>query len=174
MLKIEQFFHWVCLNMKAMVGVSIVRVLVVEDHIAFRRFISSTLNKKRNLQIICEVSDGLEAIQKAEQLKPDVVLLDIGLPTVNGIEVARQMRRLDPECKIIFLTSECDALVVQEAITLGAWGYVVKAMAESDLPTALEVVISGTQFASRTLGDLHFHCDASHALGLSTAAPAAS
>lgn len=139
-----------------MVGVSIIRTLVVEDHLPFRRFISSTLNKKRNLQIICEVSDGLEAIQKAEELKPDMVLLDIGLPTVNGIEVARQIRRLNPEAKIIFLTSVCDALVVQEAIALGAWGYVVKAMAESDLLPALEAVSSGTQFASSTLGDLRF------------------
>jgi DNA-binding NarL/FixJ family response regulator len=139
-----------------MAGLSIVRVLVVEDHIPFRRFISSTLNKKSNLQITCEVSDGLEAIQKAKQLKPNLVLLDIGLPTVNGIEVAR----VAPECKIIFLTSECDAFVVQEAITLGAWGYVVKAMAESDLMTAVEAVISGQQFSSSTLGDLQFNSDA--------------
>ena len=146
-----------------MVGLAIVRVLVVEDHTSFRQFISSTLNKESNLQIICGVSDGLEAIQQAEQLKPDVVLLDIGLPTVNGIEVARQILRLDKECKIIFVTSECDALLVQEALSLGASGYVVKAMAGSDLLTAIEAIISGKQFASSILGDHHSHRDASHA-----------
>ena len=134
-----------------MAGVSNVRVLVVEDHIPFRRFISSTLKKKRNLQIIGEVSDGLEAVRKAEQLKPDLILLDIGLPTLNGFDVAREIRRRVRESKIIFLTLECDADVMQEAFTLGASGYVVKTMAGSDLWAALEAVVSGKQFASSTV-----------------------
>ena len=74
-------------------GVPIVRVLIVEDHLPFRRFISASLNENNNFRIIGEVSDGLEAIQKAVQLKPDLILLAIGLPTLNGIEVARQIRR---------------------------------------------------------------------------------
>lgn len=73
----------------AVSAVSIVRVLVVEDHIPFRRFILATLSTKSNLRIICEVGDGGEAVQKAEELKPDLILLDIGLPTMNGIEAAR-------------------------------------------------------------------------------------
>ena len=89
-------------------------VLVVEDHVPFRRFISSTLKKKRNLQIIGEVSDGLEAIQKAEQLKPDLIFLDIGIPKLNGFDVAREIRRRVRESKIIFLTSECDEDLMQE------------------------------------------------------------
>jgi DNA-binding NarL/FixJ family response regulator len=107
------------------------------------------------LQIIGEASDGLEAIQKAVQLKPDLILLDIGLPTLNGIEVARQIRQVVPQSKIMFLTAESDAAVVQEAASLGASGYVVKAMAGADLLNALEVVISGRQFASGSLG-VHF------------------
>jgi DNA-binding NarL/FixJ family response regulator len=150
---------------KTMADDSIVRVLVVEDHLPFRRFISTALNKKRNLQIICEVSDGLEAIQKAVQLKPDMILLDIGLPTLNGIEVARQIRRVVPQSKIIFLTTEFDAAVVQQAATLGASGYVVKTMAGVDLLTAVEAVISGKHFASGSLGE-HFRLDASHVPGL--------
>ena len=142
-----------------MVGASNIRVLVVEDHIPFRRFISSTLKKKRDLQIIGEVSDGLEAIQKAEQLKPDLILLDIGLPALNGFDVTREIRRRVRESKIIFLTSECDSDLMQEAFTLGASGYVVKAMAGSDLLAALEAVTLGKQFASGTLGGLHFHID---------------
>jgi DNA-binding NarL/FixJ family response regulator len=70
-------------------GMSKVRVLVVEDFLPFREFIRSTLAKSPELEIICEVSDGLEGVQKAEELKADLILLDIGLPTINGIEAAR-------------------------------------------------------------------------------------
>ena len=140
-------------------GVPIVRVLIVEDHLPFRRFISASLNENNNFRIIGEVSDGLEAIQKAVQLKPDLILLAIGLPTLNGIEVARQIRRAVPRSKIIFLTTELDDAVVQEAASLGASGYVAKAMAGSDLPTALEAVISGRQFASGSLA-VHFDLEA--------------
>ena len=71
---------------------STVRVLVVDDHEPFRRFACSTLAKRRNLQVIGEASDGLEAVRKAEELQPDLIVLDIGLPTLNGIEVARRIR----------------------------------------------------------------------------------
>jgi CheY-like chemotaxis protein len=73
---------------------SSVRVLVVEDSEPFRRFLCSTLGKRPELQIVGEVSDGLEAVQKAEELQPDLIVLDIGLPSVNGIEVARRIRKL--------------------------------------------------------------------------------
>ena len=135
---------------KAGAGVSSVRVLVVEDFVPFRRFISSTLGERRDLQVICEVSDGLEAVQKAVELKPDLILLDIGLPTLNGIEAARQIRKLVPESKIIFLSQESSADLVQEALSLGAWGYVVKARAGSELLTAVEAVILGKPFVSST------------------------
>ena len=130
-------------------GVSSVRVLVVEDFVQFRQFITSTLGKRRDLQVIGEVSDGLEAVQKAVELKPDLILLDIGLPTLNGIEAARRIRKLVPESKIIFLSQEGSADVVQEALSLGAWGYVVKARARSELLAAVEAVILGKQFVSR-------------------------
>ena len=129
-------------------GVPPIRVLVVEDFVSFRRFICSTLEKKRELQVICEVSDGLEAVQKAEELKPDLILLDIGLPTLNGIEAAREIRKLAPESKIIFVSQESSAEVVQEALSLGAWGYVVKIRAGSDLLAAVEAVILGKRFIS--------------------------
>ena len=92
------------------------------------------------MQVVCEVSNGLEAVQKAVELRPDLILLDIGLPGLNGIEAARQIRKLVPESKIIFLTQESSPDVVQEAFKLGAWGYVVKANAASDLLAAVEAV----------------------------------
>ena len=129
---------------------STVRVLVVEDFLAFRRFVCSTLGKRRDLQVICEVSDGLEAVEKAEELKPDLILMDIGLPTLNGIEAARRIRKVSPESKIIFVSQESAPDVVQEALRLGAWGYVVKTRAGTELLTAVESVISEKQFVGTT------------------------
>jgi DNA-binding NarL/FixJ family response regulator len=103
-----------------------------------------------DLQVIGEVSDGLEAVQKAEELKPDLILLDIGLPTLNGIEVARRIRKLAPESRVIFLSQESSAEVVQEALSLGARGYVVKANAGRELLAAVEAVILGKTFVSST------------------------
>jgi DNA-binding NarL/FixJ family response regulator len=122
----------------------------VEDFGPFLGFISTTLATRRDLQVICEVSDGLEAVQKAEELKPDLILLDIGLPRLNGIEAARRIRKLVPESKIIFLTQDSSAEVVQEALSLGARGYVVKVNAERHLLAAVEAVISGKRFVSST------------------------
>jgi len=103
-----------------------VRVLVVEDFEPFREFVTLTLAGVRDLQVIGEASDGLAAAQKAVELQPDLILLDIGLPILNGFEAARQIRKLVPESKIIFLSQESSADVVQEPQSVGAWGYVVK------------------------------------------------
>ena len=112
---------------------SSVRVLVVEDFEPFRRFLCSMMEDGSQLQVICEVSDGLEAVQKAQELRPDLILLDIGLPGLNGIEAARQIRKLVPQSKILFVSQESSADVIEEALSLGAVGYVVKAHAGSEL-----------------------------------------
>ena len=135
---------------------SAIRVLVVEDFVPFWKFLRSTLAKKPDLQVICEVTDGLEAVQKAEELEPELVFLDIGLPTLNGIEAARQIRKVAPESKIIFVSQESSAEIVQEALNLGAWGYVVKASAKIDLLTAVEWVLEGRRFVSVGLLGEHF------------------
>jgi len=127
-----------------------VRVLVVEDFAAFRQFICLTLGNSPDLRVIGEASDGLEALQMAVELRPDLILLDIGLPSLNGIEVARQMRSLVPESIIIFLTQESSADVVQEALSLGARGYVSKNMVLADLFVAAEAALSGKTFVSST------------------------
>jgi DNA-binding NarL/FixJ family response regulator len=105
---------------------SSLRVLVVEDFAPFSQFIRSTLADRPDLQVIGEASDGLGAVHRAEELKPDLILLDIGLPTLNGIEAARQIRQLCPESKIIFVNQESDADIVQEALSFGALGYLKK------------------------------------------------
>jgi len=127
-----------------------VRVLVVDDFEPFRQFVCLTLVKGPDLQVVGEASDGLEAVQKAAELKPDLILLDIGLPTLNGIEAARQIRKLALESKIIFLSQESSADVVQAGLSVGAWGYVVKARAGSELLAAMDAVMSGKKFVSGT------------------------
>lgn len=127
---------------------SSVRVLVVDDFEPFRRFVCSTLAQSPGLQVVGEGSDGLEAVQKTEELKPDLVILDIGLPRLNGIEAARQIHRLTPESRIIFLSQESSPDVVQVALNLGAWGYVVKTRAGSDLLAAVDTILGGKRFVS--------------------------
>ena len=125
---------------------STARILVVDDYDPFRRFICSTLRKRPELQIVGEVSDGLEAVQKAEELQPDLIVLDIGLPSLNGIEAARRIRILSPKSKILFVSQESSADMVQEAFALGALGYIVKADAGKELLTAVNAVLRGDRF----------------------------
>ncbi len=125
------------------------RLLVVEDSEPFRRFICSTLGNRPELQIIGEATDGLDAVQKAEVLQPDIIVLDIGLPSLNGIEVARRIRKHSPWSKILFVSQETTADVVQEALGTGARGYVVKSDAGSELLPAVSAVLRGEQFVGK-------------------------
>jgi DNA-binding NarL/FixJ family response regulator len=128
---------------------STVKVLVVDDYEPFRRFSCSTLAKRPNLKVIGEASDGLEAVRKTEELKPDLIVLDIGLPTLNGIEVARQVRNVQPECKILFMSLESFADVAQEAFSIGGLGYIVKTHAGRELLPAVDAVCQGRQFVGK-------------------------
>jgi len=128
---------------------SSVRVLVVDDYKPFTRFVCSMLARRPELQIVGEVSDGLEAVRKTEELKPDLILLDIGLSTLNGIEGARRIRKVAPESKILFISQEFSADVVREALGTGARGYVVKADVGSELLEAVNAILRGEQFVGR-------------------------
>ena len=134
-----------------------VRILVVDDFEMFRQFVVELLGKRPEIQVVGEASDGLEALQKAVELRPDLILLDIGLPSLNGIEAARHMRSLVQESKIIFLTQEASADVVQEALGLGARGYVTKTKALADLFAAVEAVLSGKTFVSNLSATANFN-----------------
>jgi DNA-binding NarL/FixJ family response regulator len=124
----------------------------VDDFEPWRRLACSLLREKPELQVVGEASDGLEAVQKALQLKPDLILLDIHLPRLNGLGAAGQIRKLAPESKIIFLTQEYSAEVAQVA-SMSARGYVVKAGAATELLAAVEAVLSGKSFVSGTKAD---------------------
>ena len=125
------------------------KILVVEDFERFRRFVVSTLQQRTKQ--IAEASDGMEALQEAEEQHPDLVLLDIGLPSLNGIEVARRLRKLAVPPKIVFISQESSPEVVAEALNLGALGYVHKTRAGSDLLPAIEAALEGRRFVSSSL-----------------------
>jgi DNA-binding NarL/FixJ family response regulator len=128
-----------------------IRILVADDFEPYRRSICSTIRRRSDLTILAEVQDGLEAVRQAEILQPDLILLDIGLPLLNGIEAARQIAKVAPGARIIFLTQESSADVVHEALALGAWGYVIKLQAGTELLAAVEAVAQGGTFVSRGL-----------------------
>ena len=130
---------------------SSIRVLLVDDYAAFRRFLVSTLQSRAQLQVICEVADGAEAVRKARELQPELILLDIGLPSLNGIEAARQIRNLSPNSKILFVSENRYSDIVEEALRLGALGYVVKSDAARDLLPAVEAVLQGQKFISASV-----------------------
>ncbi len=130
---------------------SFVRILVVEDFADWRSYISEKLRDIPRLTVIHFAVDGLEAVRKAAELKPDLILMDIGLPSLSGIEAARKIRTLVPESKVIFVTAETSASVAEEALSLGAAGYVLKTAVDSDLLQAIEAVMSGRRFVSRDL-----------------------
>jgi len=127
--------------------------MVVEDYQPFRQLVCSKLKEHSELRVICEASDGFEAVQKAEQLMPDLILLDIGLPTLSGIEAARRILEHAPGSKIIFVTLQTSPAFVQEAMRLGAWGYIFKTDIASNLLRAISDVLSGRHFISRAQSD---------------------
>jgi DNA-binding NarL/FixJ family response regulator len=124
------------------------RILVVDDHAIVRRSICSLLSSDPTLDVICETADGQDAVEKAAQLLPDLVLLDIGLPTISGIEAARQIQKVSPRTRILFLSQHDSVHMVKAAMKVGGHGYVTKMDASSELLKAIQSVRDGTQFVS--------------------------
>jgi DNA-binding NarL/FixJ family response regulator len=123
------------------------RTLVVDDVEDFRRFLCSTLEERTDCRVVGVACDGQQAVMQAEQLQPDLILLDLGLPKLNGIEAARQIRKLSPASKILFFTQDCSREIAEGAMETGAHGYLLKCDA-TDLPFAVEAVLHGEQFVS--------------------------
>ncbi len=135
---------------------SSVRILVVEDFEPFRRFLSAILQTIREEVQVSEASDGALAVEQAQKLRPDLILLDIGLPKLNGIEAARQIRKLSPESKILFVSQESSPDLAHAAFDAGANGYIVKTDVGSELVTGVNAVLRGKVFVSTRLADHDF------------------
>jgi CheY-like chemotaxis protein len=123
---------------------------VVEDHVLWQGFVVRKLREQPGLQIIGVLADGLEAVQKAKELQPDLVLLDIGLPKLNGIEVAKRVRTVAPGARILFVSQESSSDIVREAVRVGALGYIRKPNGSELLP-AIQAVLRSTRFFGRGL-----------------------
>ena len=127
----------------------VIRVLVVEDNSFWQEIIVRKLQEQANLQVIAVVADGLEAVHNAEELQPDLMLLDIGLPRMNGIEVAKRVRKMAPAVRILFVSADSCSDIIREALRLGALGYVYKPNVGSDLLPTIQAVLEGEQFVGQ-------------------------
>jgi DNA-binding NarL/FixJ family response regulator len=132
------------------------RILLVDDYEPWRNYVRLILKVRSELQVVGEASDGSEALRKAEDLKPDLILLDIGLPKLNGIEAASRMRQVSPDSHILFLSQNNDADVVQAALGTTVRGYVLKAKAGRELLAAIEIILRGDRFISISLEGREF------------------
>jgi DNA-binding NarL/FixJ family response regulator len=130
------------------------RILLADDHEIVRQGLCSLLQKHDGWEVCGEASDGREAIEMAKQLKPDVVILDIGMPYLNGLDATRQLLQHDPQFKIIVLTITDSDQVIREALNAGARGFVLKSDAARDLVSAVEALQSNRMFFTPRVNDL--------------------
>jgi DNA-binding NarL/FixJ family response regulator len=125
-----------------------VRILVVDDHAVVRHGLRTLLGGHPQWEIIAEAADGLEAVDKADRLKPDVVVLDITMPRLGGLEACRLIRKTAPKCEVLIVTQHDSPYMMREALEAGARGYVVKSNASRDLLAAVEAVSQHLPFAA--------------------------
>ena len=135
---------------------SVFRVLIVDDFEPWRRVVRWMLQYFAEWQIVGEASDGVEAVQRSKELQPDLVLLDIGLPKLNGIDAAKPILSVAPHSKIVFVSVDLCPELVEGALRNGGHGYVVKSDAASDLLTAMSTVMNGQQFVGPRFANYDF------------------
>src|SRR5438105_7991357 len=116
------------------------RILVADDHEVVRRGLCALLQAQPDWEICGEANDGREALEKAQKLKPDVVILDIGMPSLNGLEATRQILKSNPQTKVLILTLHDSDQVVREVLNAGARGFLLKSDAARDLVAAVEAL----------------------------------
>lgn len=128
-----------------------VRILIIDDAEEWRELLSVLVRKEQQFEVVGEADDGLVGVSMAEHTRPTVVVLDISMPQINGIETARRIRALSPETKLVFVSGEDDKEVVEEALRMGGSGYVNKPDVWWDLIAAIHAVLRGSVFVSPRL-----------------------
>jgi DNA-binding NarL/FixJ family response regulator len=128
-------------------------ILIVDDFAPWRRAVQRMFESEPDFKIIGVAPDGLEAVQKAAEMHPDVILMDISLPRLNGIEATRQIREVSPTSKILFLSEKRSPDFIKVAFQVGGVGYVLKSDCPEELLPAIKAILRGEQFMSRTLRD---------------------
>jgi two-component system, NarL family, response regulator NreC len=131
-----------------------IRVLLADDHQLMRSGVRLMLEREADLTVVGEASDGREAVALAKSMKPEVVVMDIGMPNLNGIEAAHQMTQDNPELAIVMVSMHSDETYVLRALKAGARGYLLKDSAEADLTKAVHVVAAGKSFFSPAVSRL--------------------
>jgi DNA-binding NarL/FixJ family response regulator len=132
----------------AVVEAKRIRILLADDHNILRRGLRLLLERQPGFEVVGEAADGRQAVETAETTKPDVVLLDIAMPNLNGIEAAEQIRNALPQAAIVILSMHSDESYVLRALKAGARGYVLKDSAENDLIDTIKAVSTGQAFFS--------------------------
>ena len=127
------------------------RILIANDFQPWTHQLKTILSKEPLYEVVCSVSDGLSALKKVDELKPDLVLADIGIPTISGIDLARSLQRVQPRPHVLFVSAETAPSTVRAALKAGGKGYVLKSHAAVDLLKAVETVRKGEQFLSEPL-----------------------
>jgi DNA-binding NarL/FixJ family response regulator len=128
-----------------------ISVLVVDDHELVRRGICSILATDPTLSVICQTASGEDAVKKAEEFQPEIILLDINLPDISGMEAARRMRKISPNSLIIFISQHDTLQMAKQAFSTGAHGFVAKIDAAFDVLNAIRAVRDGKRFVSQRL-----------------------
>jgi len=134
--------------------VSVLRLLVADDHEIVRRGLCALLKSHAEWEVCAEAADGWEAVDKTQQLKPDIVILDIGMPNLNGLTATREILQAQPKQKILILTITDEEQVIREILEAGARGFVLKSDAARDLVAAIEALQAGTTFFTSRVGEM--------------------
>jgi DNA-binding NarL/FixJ family response regulator len=127
------------------------QILAVDDFLPWHHFVLELFASQHDLQISAVAFDGLEAVQKAQEIHFDLILMDLSLPGMNGIDATRQIRAHSPGTKVLFLSEHRDSDLIQAAFDVGACGYILKSDSNLDLIVGIRAVLSGQQFVSRSL-----------------------
>jgi DNA-binding NarL/FixJ family response regulator len=131
-----------------------VRILVADDHEVVRRGVCTLLESHPGWEICCEVGDGREAVEKVAELKPDIVILDIGMPRLNGLEAARQILKTDPRQRVLVLTISDAEQVVQEVLKAGARGFLLKSDAAKEVVSAVDALLHDRTYFNSRVGEM--------------------